>query len=145
MISNLLKSILGDKSAKDRKQFQPIIDQANSFFQQYKSISDDELRQKTQEFRKQIQEGTQALEAELIELKAKASDLNIPVQEKEALFEQIDKQTKAIDDKIEEILDQILPQAFGVVKETARRWKENGQLKVTAQDFDRDLAASQIG
>ncbi len=142
MISNLLKSILGDKSSKDRKVYQPIIDKANGSYTQLQSLSDDQLRVKTAEFRKIISEGTESLENELSELKQKAADINLPVHEKEDLFDQIDKQTKTIDEKIEELLEEILPEAFAVVKETARRWKENGALRVTATEMDRSLAVS---
>lgn len=142
MISNILKTILGDKSSKDRKVYQPVIDKANAAFESFKSLSDDQLRAKTFEFKKVIEEGTKDLEDQLKELQLKAADVNLPVHEKEDLFDTIDKQVKAIDDKIEEILEQILPEAFGVVKETARRWKENGELRVTATDIDRNLAAS---
>ncbi len=142
MISNILKTILGDKSSKDRKEYQPVIDKANTAFESFKSLSDDQLRAKTTEFKKIIGEGTKELENELKSLNERAADVNLPVHEKEDLFDKIDKQVKAIDDKIEELLEQILPEAFGVVKETARRWKENGELRVTATNIDRDLAAS---
>lgn len=145
MISDLLKKFFGDKSAKDRKEYQPIIDQANQFFTSFKSLSDDELRAKTTHFQNLVKEGTQSLENELQELNQKATDLSTPIHQKEELFEKIDKLSKSIDEKIEEILSSILPEAFAVVKETARRWSENGQLTVTAQDFDRELAVKKDG
>lgn len=145
MISDLLKKFFGDKSAKDRKEYQPIIDQANQFFTSFKSLSDDELRAKTAHFQNLVKEGTHSLENELVELNNKATDLSTPIHEKEELFEKIDKLSKSIDEKIEEILANILPEAFAVVKETARRWSENGQLTVTAQDFDRELAVKKDG
>lgn len=144
MISNLLKSILGDKSSKDRKEYQPIIDKANEHFKQLSGVSDDGLRERTAQFKRFIQEGTESMEKELDGLKQKANGNEISVQEKERIFEQIDKQSKAIDEKIEELLAQILPEAFAVVKETARRWAENGALKVTATEMDRSLAASRL-
>jgi len=145
MISNLLKKLFGDKSLKDQKNYQPQIDTAKSFENEFSKLSDDGLRTKTAEFKIEIQEGIASLEDELKGLNQKADDLSIPVHQKEALYEQIDSYTKKIDDKIEEILLGILPQAFAIIKETSKRWAENGQLKVTASEFDRDLATRKDG
>jgi preprotein translocase subunit SecA len=145
MIGDILKKLFGDKSAKDRKQYQPVIDQTNQFLDQFKQLSDDELRAKTSEFRTTIQAYIADNQAELDELKTKASSAETPIHEKESLFDEIDKLSKALNEKIEEVLETILPQAFAVVKETARRWAENGQLVVTAQEFDRELAAKKDG
>jgi len=145
MIQGLLKKIFGDKSAKDRKYYQPIIDQALEFGRLLISLSDDELRAKTIAFQNLIKEGTQTLENEIKELNDLANNPETVIFDKEAIFEKIDKLTKEVDEKIEEILEQILPEAFAVIKETAKRWSENGQLIVTAQQFDRDLAANKDG
>ncbi len=145
MITGLLKQLFGDKTTKDRKDYQPIIVKTNGFFQEFRSLSDDELRNKTLGFRKSIQDHIQDLEDQLAGLNATASDINTPIDQKEELFEKIDKLTKTIDEKIEEKLAEILPEAFAVVKETARRWSENGQLVVTATQMDRDLAARKDG
>ncbi|MGB0915410.1 MAG: preprotein translocase subunit SecA [Crocinitomicaceae bacterium] len=145
MAINIFKNLFGDKSTKDRKEYQPSIDKANEFQAQFKNLSDNDLRAKTASFKSLITEGTKELEKELEDLKSKAADVKTPIHEKESVFEAIDKMTKKIDDKIEEVLEQIRPEAFAVVKETARRWNENGQLVVEAQDFDRDLAAKKDG
>lgn len=145
MLSDLLKKILGDKSAKDRKSYQPYIDQANAFAEQMKNLSDDELRAKTAGFRAKIKADTQSLEDESLALRKKADDVNLPIQEKEDVYEKLDQMIKTIDDKIEDVLKEILPEAFAVVKETARRWSANGKLEVTAQDFDRELASLKDG
>jgi len=145
MIQGLLKKIFGDKSAKDRMDYQPIIDQTLEFGSLFVSLSDDELRAKTNYFQNLIKEGTQSLENEIQELNNEANHPETVVFDKEAIFEKIDKVTKAVDDKIEEILEGILPEAFAVIKETSRRWAENGQLTVTAQQFDKDLAAKKDG
>ncbi len=145
MIQGLLKKIFGDKSAKDRKDYQPIIDQTIEFGSLFISLSDDELRAKTNYFQNLVKEGTQSLENEIQELNNEANNPETVVFDKEAIFEKIDKLTKAVDDKIEEILEGILPEAFAVIKETSRRWAENGQLTVTAQQFDKDLAAKKDG
>lgn len=145
MALNILKNLFGDKSAKDRKTYQPSIDATNAAQAKLTQLSDDELRAKTREFKQTIQEGIQELENELQSLKTKVSDIGTPVQEKEALFETIDKLETTIDNRIEEILLDIQAEAFAVVKETARRWSENGKLEVVAKDFDRDLAAKSDG
>lgn len=145
MISNLLKKILGDKSTKDRKEYQPYIDKARGFQEQFKSLTDDELRGKTVAFKEIVLQETKPLEDEVADLKIKAEQKELSINEKEALYEKIDSMTKVIDDKIEETLNTILPEAFAVVVETARRWSENGQLTVTAQDFDRELASKKDG
>ena len=145
MIGGILKKILGDKSNKDRKEYQPIIDNVNEYFSAYASLSDDELRQKTASFRLKIKDETASIEKEIQELEATSNDPSTSVDSKEALFEKIDKLKLKLDEKIEEILAEILPEAFAVVKETARRWAENGELKVTATDFDKELAAKKDG
>jgi preprotein translocase subunit SecA len=145
MIAGLLKKIFGDKTSQDRKEYQPIIDQSNQFFEQFKNISDDELRAKTFGFQAKIKEATKELDEQIVALKEKANGNEISVLDKEDLFDEIDKLTKDIDVVIEDVLKEILPEAFAVVKETSRRWAENGQLSVTALDFDKKLATQKDG
>ncbi len=145
MIGNLLKKLFGDKNDKDRKLYEPFSIAANEFQQTLTSLSDDELRNKTFGFQQLISEEKQELENEIKALEHKVGDSATPIEEKEELFEKIDKLTRAVDDKIEEVLMQILPEAFAVVKETAKRWLENGKLEVTALDFDKELATRKDG
>ena len=145
MISGLLKKFFGDKTAKDRKEYQPIIDKTNVFFAEFRQLTDDELRAKTADFQQRIQQRIAEKEKELSELKEKAASPETPIHTKEDLFEAIDKLSKSIDETIEEALADVLPEAFAVVKETARRWSENGQLVVQSTDFDRDLAKTKDG
>ncbi|MFM6965756.1 MAG: hypothetical protein ACKOWM_09290, partial [Sphingomonadales bacterium] len=145
MIGDLLKSIFGDKTAKDRKEYWPFVEKANAAWQIIQNLSDDQLREKTRGFQAQVSQSIAALEEELTALQAQAADLNTPFDEKEKLYDQIDQMVKTIDERIEEELLVILPEAFAVVKETARRWAENGQLSVSATDFDRQLAAARDG
>lgn len=145
MVSNLLKKILGDKSSKDRKEYQPIIDEANTKFEELRDVSDDELRSKTKYFQKTLKEGTANLEAEMQSLRDKTNDPATNIHEKEELFEEIDALSKRIDTKLEEILETLLTEAFAVVKETSRRWAENGKLEVAAEDFDKALASERDG
>ena len=145
MLGDLLKRLLGDKNSKDRKEYQPFVDKTNQEYDKIKSVSDDELRAKTFELKKYVQEQTQSLENELTNLKEKAQDASLSILQKEDIFEEIDKLTSKIDAKIEEVLHEILPQAFAIVKETAFRWTNNGKLEVTALDFDRELANKKDG
>ena len=145
MISDLIKKIFGDKNAKDEKLYQPFIVDTNKALQLIQNLSDTELRGMTHSFQERIKNEKQHLEDELKSLEAKAADSATSIDDKEELFEQIDKLSKAIDDQIELTLLEILPQAFAVVKETANRWVTNGQLEVDALDFDRDLSLKKDG
>ncbi len=145
MIAGLLKKIFGDKTSQDRKEYQPIIDQANQYFEQLRNISDDELRGKTLIFKAKIKEATQELDDKIVALRERSNGNEVSVLDKEELFDEIDRLTKEIDVVIEEVLKEILPEAFAVVKETSRRWAENGQMEVTAQDFDKMLASQKDG
>ena len=91
MIAGILKKLFGDKSAKDRKEYQPIIDKANEFFNSFRTISDDELRAKTASFQALVKTTTQPLEDELASLTQLGSDVSTPIHAKEAIFEKIDK------------------------------------------------------
>ena len=109
MIGDILKKIFGDKSSKDKKLYWPFVDQATAALESIKSLSDNDLRSKTNEFKKIILEEKQALEDELTELRTKAEDLNTPIEEKEELFERVERLEKRIDEQIEESLLKILP------------------------------------
>ena len=128
-----------------RKAYQPYIDACLTAEKDVLNLSDDQLREKTKGFQQKIKDATAELEAELKAINEKADDVNLPILEKETLYDQIDEYTKKIDDKIEEVLEEILPQAFAIVKETSKRWATNKQLVVTAEDFDRDLATKKDG
>jgi preprotein translocase subunit SecA len=145
MIGDILKSIFGDKNAKDKKLYWPYVEQATAAHSHIKTLSDEQLRQKSREFQQQIRAEKEGLEQQLAELRTKAESLETSIQEKEDLFDRIDKLEKEVDAQIEETLLKILPEAFAVVKETANRWATNGQLVVTAEDFDRELAAKKDG
>jgi preprotein translocase subunit SecA len=145
MIGDILKKIFGDKSAKDKKLYWPYVEQATAALETVKALSDNELRAKTIEFKKIISDEKEVLENELTELRAKAEDLTTPIEEKEQLFEKVERLEKEIDEQIEQSLLKILPEAFAVMKETAFRWSNNGKLVVEVQDFDRELAAKKDG
>jgi len=141
MIGFLSKIFGGNKSDKDVKRILPLVEKINSAFDQYQSLTHDQLRNKTHEFRQRIKEHLQDVDAQIAAKKAEAeADADAALQSREAIYDEIDKLTKKRDEQIEEILKEILPEAFAVVKETARRFKENPEISVTATDLDRELA-----
>lgn len=136
-----IKKIFGSKYERDVKKYLPIVHQINEYYAQYQSISNDALRNKTFDFKSRIAEHLKGIDQDIELLKEKAmaeEDLG----EREELYEQIDKLKKERDKHLEDILLKILPEAFAVVKETSRRFKENSNIEVTATDHDRHLAAS---
>ncbi|HEV7232083.1 MAG TPA: preprotein translocase subunit SecA [Bacteroidia bacterium] len=144
MLDFLTKSIsnlFGNKSERDIKVIQPIVELTNQEFAKLSSLSNDQLRAKTAEFKKRIAEHISAEEAEIAALKKVAEDPQTDIEQKELEYEKVDAIEKRVTEKIQEFLNEILPEAFAVVKETARRFKENDKLVVTASDNDRELAA----
>lgn len=141
MLGFLGKLFGGSKSEKDVRQIQPIVDEINQYFQQYQSLTHDELRAKTLEFKHRIQDHLKEIEAEIEARKQAAEALDATdMQGKDAIYQEVDKLQKDRDAKIEEVLKQILPEAFAVVKETARRFKENAELVSAATELDRDFS-----
>ena len=145
MIGNLLKKIIGDKNTKDQSTYQPFVESINAVYPEIQSLTDNELRSQTNIFIQKIKEEKSSLEDQLAELKEEAENTVLSIQDKTAIFERVEKLEKEVDERIEETLLEILPQAFSVIKETAYRWANNGKLVVDAQDFDKDLAASKDG
>ncbi|MDC0459187.1 preprotein translocase subunit SecA [Crocinitomicaceae bacterium] len=145
MIGNLLKKIIGDKNTKDQSTYQPFVESVNAVYPEIQSLTDNALRAQTNIFIQKIQEDKSSLEDQLSELKEEAENPGLSIQDKTAIFERVEKLEKEVDERIEETLLEILPQAFSVIKETAYRWANNGKLVVDAQDFDKDLAASKDG
>lgn len=138
---NFISKLFGSKSERDVKAIAPIVEKIKAEFAKLDQLSNDELRAKTIYFKETIKEGLAKIDAEILEIKTRTEeDLKMEVSEKVELYTQLDKLQKDRDKELEVILMDILPQAFAVVKETARRLKENETLEVTATDFDRDLA-----
>lgn len=141
MLGFISKVFGGNKSEKDVKKIQPYIGKINQFFNSYHSLSNDELRNKTIEFRQRIKDYLKDIDAEIAAKNTSADDLPFnDLLGKDAIYQEIDKLKKDRDKKIEEILEQLLPEAFAVVKETARRFKENTELVATATQLDKDLS-----
>ncbi len=141
MLGFISKLFGGSKSEKDVKKIEPYVAKINQFFNSYQSLSNDELRNKTQEFRQRIKEHLKEIDAEIAERNAAAEALPFnDLLGKDAIYQEVDKLKKERDKKIEEALEAILPEAFAVVKETARRFKESTEIVSTATQLDRDLS-----
>lgn len=139
MLNFISKLFGGSKSEKDVKKITPVIAQINQHFQAYQSLSHTQLRNKTHEFRARIQEHVKEISAKISDLKAQAEN-TADLHAKGDLFKQIDALVKDRDKQLEEVLLQILPEAFATVKDAARRFKENTELRSEATQHDRDLA-----
>ena len=136
-----LSKIFGSKSDRDIKHIRPLVDKIKEEFAKLESLSHDELRAKTSDFKQRITAYLADIDQEINSLRTEAEQIEVEMAEKNAIYDKIDKLTKERDKKLEEVLMEILPEAFAVVKETARRFTENTSLEVTASDFDRELAA----
>lgn len=142
MLSYLKKIFkLKTKSEKDIEQILPVVEEINSIYSTLSSLSNDELRSKTLEFKKRIQEYISDEQAQIQSIKERLEkDPDLDVEEKEKLFKKIEELDKRSLEKIEEVLEEILPEAFAVLKETARRFSENEQIEVNASELDKQLA-----
>lgn len=140
MLNAILSKLFGNKSDRDLKPIYPVVKQVNEEYNKLQSLSDDELRSKTNEFKDYIKSKLSGLDSSIAELQEQTEVADIDLNDKDDLFKEIDKLKKQRDIAIENALTELLPQAFAVVKETARRFTENKKLSVTSTDFDRDLA-----
>ncbi len=140
ILNSILTTIFGSKAQKDMKEIQPIVDQINQIYPSFASLSNDQLREKTANLRSQIQESFADLQKQIDDLRTHAEQPDLSPSEKDKAYKNIEKTEKAIDEKIEEKLNEILPEAFAIVRDTARRFAENETITVTATDFDRELA-----
>ena len=137
--TKILKSLFGDKSTRDMKLIQPFVEKVKAVSPNIEKLDNDALRARTQEIRKHIQESVTEQRAQIDQLKAKIEDT--PIDERADIFAQIDKIEKEILDIFEEKLNEVMPEVFAIVKETAKRFATNEETVVTATDFDRELAA----
>ncbi|MCF8379661.1 MAG: preprotein translocase subunit SecA [Bacteroidales bacterium] len=140
IVNSLLGKFLGNKADRDLKEIQPVVDKILEIYPSIKALSDDELRNKTFSIKARIKEFVRNEEDERIELNAKADDNALDITEKEKIYDRLDKLDKEIDEKYEVVLNEVLPEVFSIVKETARRFSENKKLEVKALDFDKDLS-----
>ena len=138
-IASILKKVFGSKADRDLKQIRPVLNKVLEAYGPIDNLSNDELRAKTEELKARLRECEAPFEKRIAEIKAKL-DEDIPVHEKENLATESDKLVKDEDAEIEKVLEGILPEAFAIMKSTARRFKENATIEVTANDFDRALS-----
>ena len=137
--TKILKSLFGDKSSRDMKLIQPLVEKVKAVSPQIEKLDNDALRARSKELQKQVQASAQEQKKQIEELKAKIEDT--PIDERAEIFNQIDKLEKEALDIYEKALNEVGPEVFAIVKETARRFAENEETVVTATDFDRELAA----
>ena len=140
--NDILKSLFGNKSDRDLKELLPIASKVNAEWEKIKGVSHDELRQISADLKAKIHAHVKAEEDEIASLKAKVENEKPSIEEREEIYNRIDKLEEQINTKLEDVLNEILPLAFAVMKDTARRFKENKEIVVKANDFDRDLAVT---
>lgn len=140
-INGFLKKIFGSKAERDMKQIRPVLEKVLAAYDRIDKLSDDGLRAETERIKEVIHSKIAADEERKKSLREQLEDVTIPVERKEALATEVDKLTKKIDEEIEEVLNEVLPDAFAVMKSTARRFKEKEVIEVTATDMDREFSA----
>ncbi|WP_029901902.1 preprotein translocase subunit SecA [Prevotella sp. 10(H)] len=136
--ADILSSLFGNKSQRDLKEINPYVDRIKAAYPSIEKLSHDELRAKTAEIRQQVQDYVATEKNRIEELKASVESMEI--DQREEVWAEVDKLEKEVTDKYEEVLEQVLPEVFSIVKETARRFTQNEEVVVTATDFDRELA-----
>ena len=137
--NKILRSLFGDKSSRDMKLIQPLVEQVKAVYPEVQKLDNDQLRRRTKDIQQQVQQSAQKEKAEIERLKATIEDT--PIDERADIFAQIDKLEKEVLEIYEKALNEVMPEVFSIVKETARRFAENEETIVTATDFDRELAA----
>ncbi|WP_223598078.1 preprotein translocase subunit SecA [Chryseobacterium sp. GVT01B] len=138
-LNKVLKGFLGDKKAQDLKEVKKVVTKIKAVEPNIQQLTDDGLRQKTAEFKENIKSATSKITAQIEQIKEQIKN-STNVDEKEALFSKIESLKKESYEIEEKVLVQVLPEAFALIKETARRWAQNGEIRVTASDWDRELA-----
>ena len=151
--NKILRSLFGDKSSRDMKLIQPLVEKVKAVYPEVQKLDNDQLRQRTKDIQRQVQDSALKEKEEIEKLKATIEDTPIderadiltiedtPIDERADIFAQIDKLEKEVLEIYEKALDEVMPEVFSIVKETARRFAENEETIVTATDFDRELAA----
>ena len=138
-INNFLSKLFGNKSTRDMKLIQPLVEEVKKAYPAIQALSNDDLRAKTQEVKKYVQSSADDIKAKIAEVKAKVEET--PIEDRSSLFSQIDKLEKEVLERYEKVLNEVMPVVFSIVKSTAERFATNEEVYVTANDFDRELAA----
>ena len=137
-LNKILQSLFGNKSTRDMKLIQPLVEKVKATYDEIKALSNDQLRAKTKEIQAHVQNAAKEQKEKIAQLKAQIEET--PIDERESLFNQIDKLEKEALEVYEVALNEVMPVAFGIMHDTARRFTENEEIVVTATDFDRELA-----
>ena len=140
--NDILKKLFGNKSDRDMKELLPVVAKVNTEWEKIKNLSHDELRAVTEDMKKQVHAYIEEENSEITELKRKVEEEKPSIEEREQIYDRIDKLEEQIDKKVEEVLTELMPKAFAVMKDTARRFKENAEIEVSANQIDRDLAVT---
>jgi len=138
--NDFIKKLFGSKHDRDIRRIQPMVEEVNRNFEKYKSLSNDELRTESKNLKLLLRNSIEELQQTITTLKKEAENEE-DFDKKEDIYREVDKLEEQITKQLEDVLLEILPQGFAIVKETARRFTENNELAVTATDFDRNLAA----
>ncbi len=138
-LTKILTSLFGNKSTRDMKLIQPLVEKVKAAYPEIQKLDNDQLRQRTKDIQRHVQESAKTQKDEIERLKATIEDT--PIDERSEIFNQIDKLEKEALEIYEDALNEVMPEVFSIVKETARRFAENEETVVTATDFDRELAA----
>ena len=136
--NDILSKLFGNKSQRDLREVQPYLTKIKETYPSIQTLSNDELRARSESLKQKIREYTAAERAEIEKLKSNVEELDLEAREE--VWNKVDKIEKTILDRTEEILDEALPEAFSIVKDTARRFAENAEIVVTATDRDREFA-----
>lgn len=139
-VLQFIQKIMGNKAQRDMKEISPEVEKVKAAYERIKTLSNDELRAETEKLKAKIQDAIAADQAQIDELKSTIEGTELHLREK--IYNEVDKIEKEITEKIEKVLEEILPDAFAIVKDTARRFTENAETVVTATEFDRNLAAT---
>ncbi len=139
LLNSVLKVFVGDKTKKDLAKILPLVEQINSHYKSFKDLSNDELRKKTFSFKNKLQSDLKLVNDQIQQIESKIKNIE-DIDQKENLYQQIDDLTTESEKIIAQSLEELLPEAFAVVKETARRFVENTSLSVMANEFDRQLS-----
>lgn len=139
-INKILSKLFGNKSTRDMKLIQPWVEKVKAAYAAIEALDNDALRAKTKELQTKVQTSADDLKEKIEGLKAKIEET--PIEDREVIFSQIDKLEKQVLDRMEEALNEVLPEVFSIVKETARRFAQNDTVEVTATEFDRELATT---
>ena len=145
-MANFLTKLFGTKADRDMKELKPKLNRALEAYETIKDLSTDDLRHKTVEFREKIRKATEVEENRLTEIRDYLdNNYDLPIEEKQDLYKEVEKLEDKVYNTTQDVLNEILPEAFSVMKEAARRFKDNEIIEVTATDLDRDLAATHDG